>query len=160
MAFDQGKTLGFHRREVLLPEGNLLDLREPDVLRETHGHFLRAVKDAQSALRGATRILLNGSPRPRTGDAAKVDLGAQALQQAIDACYIDRLLAAARRRREADETVMAEWQQMLHHLTLEAFAATRDLIPIPITRRLQREVEADAFLRRKLAAQMIDSSTT
>ncbi len=151
MAFDQGKTLGFHSREVLLPEGNLLDLRDPDLLRETHGEFLRRVKDAQSALRGAARILLNGSPRPRTGDAAKIDLSAQALQYAVDTVYVDALLDAVRRRRAGEATAVDEWSARVRTMALDAHAATQAMVPTPTTQRLRREVEAESFVRRKLA---------
>jgi hypothetical protein len=151
MAFDQGKTLGFHRREVLLPEGNLLDLREPDLLRETHGAFLRDVKEAQSALRGAARILLHGVPRKRSGDGPKVELGAAALQHAVDDVYLEALLEAVRRRRSGDTSGLDDWAAQVRAMALAAFEQTRALLPTPSTQRLRREIDAESYLRRKLA---------
>jgi hypothetical protein len=152
MAFDQGKTLGFHRREILLPEGSLLDLREPDLLRSTHAEFLRIVKDAQSALRGAARILLNGAPKPREGDKPKVDAGAQMLQHAVDEVYLDALLEAARERRAGSEDVAGRWAARVREMALETHRSAQAMVPVPSARRLQREVEAESYLRRKLAA--------
>ncbi|MCU0623517.1 MAG: hypothetical protein MUF53_06575 [Gemmatimonadaceae bacterium] len=160
MAFDQGKTLGFHRRELLLPEGNLLDLREPDLVRSIHGEYLRVVKDAQAALRGAARILLNGAPKPREGDKAKIDAGAQALQRHVDDIYPDALLEAAREKRGGVEDVSTRWVERIRGLALEVHREAQSMLPVPATRRLQREVEAESYLRRKLPAAVRPSITT
>lgn len=150
MAFDQGKTLGFHRREVLLPEGNLLDLREPDLLREMHGAFLRHVKEAQGALRGAARILLQGVPRKRPGDEAKAEFGATALQHAVDDVYLDALLEAVRRHRSGDASGLEDWAGRVRDMALAVFEQTKASLPTPSTQRLRRQIDAESFLRRKL----------
>jgi hypothetical protein len=154
MAFDQGKTLGFHHREILVPAGNYLDLEAPGMLRALHAEFLQVVKDAQYALRAAARILLLGSPKPRPHVAARTDAGAQALQAAVDAVYVDRLLAAARAVREGagDAHGVDAWRAWVRAQALRAFDETRHAVPTPTSTRYQREVTADACLRRNLAA--------
>lgn len=151
MAFDQGKTLGFHQRDVLVPAGNYFDFDAPDHVRALHTQFLQVAKNAQSALRAAARILLLGTPKPDRHAAAKTDAGAQALQHVVDAAYIDHLLAAARRARAGDERGVDAWRAWVRDAAMMAFERARHAIPTSTSTRWQREVSADAYLRRKLA---------
>jgi CRISPR system Cascade subunit CasA len=160
MAFDQGKTLGFHHREILVPAGNYLDFEDGGEIRALHADFLQVVKDAQAALRAAARILLLGSPKPNRHAAAKTEAGAQTLQSAVDAVYVDRLLAAARAARAGDANSVDAWRAWVREQALRAFEQTRHAVPTPTSTRYQREVSAEAYLRRKLAAPQPEATLT
>jgi len=149
-AFEQGKTNGFHQREVLLPETGIAFLRDPEPVKQTHADMLHLAKEAKSAIRGATRILMAGTPRPREGDDAKVERPARELDRAIDREYIPALLAAAERRARGDQDYLAEWGQRLTVLTRRVFEQTREAIPTSGARRYEREILAASWLDYRL----------
>jgi len=96
VAYEQGKTVGFHRREVRLPAvGGVAWLSHPDPVRAAHALLLQRVSEVKSALRGAARIVLSGEPRPRPNDAKKVEPPAALLEARVDQVYLDHLFRAA-----------------------------------------------------------------
>lgn len=145
-AFEQGKTLGFHRfRAPLPPDHRRLLLDRSDELRAAHASMLSQVQAAQSALRGAARIALTGEPRPKEGDRDRVELGAALLEDDVDAVYLSRLFEVA-----GGERSEASWT---HWLAERAFARLPDVlnvIPIPLSENFGRRVGAERFLRAKL----------
>lgn len=150
-AFEQGKTSGFHQREVLLPSTSAIAfLADPAPVQQTHAEMLRLAKAAKSAIRGATRILLSGTPKPREGDDAKVEGPARELEHAIDRIYIPTLLAAAERRARGDMDYLAEWGERLTDLTRSIFQQTMRGIPTSGARRYEREILAASWLDYRL----------
>lgn len=151
-AFERGKTLGFHHREVLLPAGFVKrrPWDDPDPAREAHRQMLATVSDAKSALRGAARFLLAGSPRPRQGDQGKVEAPARLLEQRVDQIYLERLFEASELERQGDDSYRRSWGEEVADMALEAFRETREAIPSAAARRYEREVRAESWLRGRL----------
>lgn len=154
MAFDQGKTLGFHRREVLVPTASYDDVNDVRIVQGLHEQYMHVVANAVNALRAAARLLLLGSAKPNRHAAAKTNGGAQALQAAVDAEYVERLLAAARAvRDDGDEARgVATWRERVAVLAERAFRETSGAIPVSTNARWEREVRAEAYLKSKLRA--------
>lgn len=150
-AFEQGKTGGFHNREILLPSASVFSfLANPEPIQQTHTEMLHRAKAAKSAIRGATRILLGGTPKPRDGDDAKVDGPARELERAIDRVYIPTLLSAAERRARGDMDYLAEWSERLSELTRSTFQKAMPGIPTSGARRYEREILAASWLDYRL----------
>lgn len=153
-AYEQGKTGGYHRREVLLPTsggGEVIGwFSNPDPVRKAHTAMYDAVRNAKSALRGAARILLAGSPRPREGDAAKVEPPAALLERVVDAAYLEHLFAAAAALEAGRDDWLTEWLQWLSAEAEVAFRASLGLLPTSTGRRWEREVGAESYLGFKL----------
>src|SRR5690606_22246001 len=150
-AFEQGKTGGFHNREILLPSASVFSfLANPEPIQQTHTEMLHRAKAAKSAIRGATRILLAGTPKPRDGDDAKVDGPALELERAIDRVYIPALLSAAERRARGDMDYLAEWSERLSELTRSTFQQAMRGIPTSGARRYEREILAASWLDYRL----------
>lgn len=152
-AYEQGKTAGFHRREVPLPaQGGISWLSQPAPLRRVHALLLKLVGEAKSALRGAARIVLSGDPRPRPHDARKVEAPAALLEARIDQVYLDFLFGATAQLEAEGDTARFELP-LLDWLGSEARAALRgglDSLPCNTNERLAREVRAEAFLSARL----------
>lgn len=151
VAYEQGKTGGFHRREVLLPPGIADLFTDPDPVRATHAQMLKRVKDAKSALRGAARIYMTGTPRARDGDAARADLPAGEIEPRVDAVYLDHLFTFADRQAGGDESWLWEWGGVLRDLARNAFRRTLPTLPGSLARRYERETAAWDYLGYKLA---------
>ncbi|MGH7664306.1 MAG: hypothetical protein ACRENI_08455 [Gemmatimonadaceae bacterium] len=152
MAYEQGKTGGFHRREIVLPARYGRRRSEDiDQLRAAHGEMLQCVKEAKSALRGAFRIYLTGSPKPRESDASPVEAGLELLDADIDAVYLLRLFDAAKRRSENDNTWDTQWRTELSTLARESFERARRGLPSSVARFYQRSVDARSYLEWKLS---------
>jgi hypothetical protein len=150
-AFEQGKTGGFHYREVILPSTNVFAFfANPEPVQEAHKAMLNQAKDAKSAIRGATRILLAGSPKPRDGDGDKVDPPARALESKIDQIYISTLLAAAERHAQGDAGYLVKWGRKLTDLTESTFRQAMKGIPTSGARQLEREIYAMTWLNYRL----------
>lgn len=155
-AYEQGKTGGFHRRVVLLPTGGGYDvfnwLQEPKPVRIAHTAMLDRVKKTKSALRGAARILLSGSPKPREGDATKVEAATGLLEQRVDAAYLEHLFetAAGVEQGNGDDWI-DPWAVWLTEQAIGVFRASLGMLPGNTNQRWEREIGAESFLRFKLA---------
>lgn len=150
-AFEQGKTDGFHYREIPIPSTSTFSFfTNPEPLEEAHRTMLQMARDAKSAIRGAARILLAGSPKPRDGDGNKVDKPAQLLEHEIDRVYIPTLLAASERHAQNDMGYVGEWGETLTELTRRAFQESKDGIPTAGARRYEREIYAESWLGYRL----------
>lgn len=150
-AFEQGKTDGFHYREVPIPSTSFITfLANPEPVGEAHHTMLQMARNAKSAIRGAARILLAGSPKPRDGDGDKVERPAKQLEDEIDRIYIATLLASAERHAQGDMNYIAEWGETLTHLTRQIFHDTKQGIPTSGARRYEREIYASTWLDYRL----------
>jgi len=146
-AFEQGKTCGFFYREVLFPSQNAIAfLANPEPVAAVHKVMLRMAKEAKSAIRGATRILLAGSPKPRDGDGNKVEKPAQQLEHAIDQVYIPTLLKAAEQYAKGDMKYVEDWGRTLTEITRSTFRDIMRGIPTSGARRYEREIYATTWL--------------
>lgn len=149
-AFEQGKTVGFHRREVLLPGDSRAYLNDSQPLRQIHGELMERVRRVKSALNGAGRVLLAGVAKPREGDGDKIAASATLLETAVDSAYLGVLLDAARRSSDGDDSWRAGWAQQLSDWALAAFHDGMAAIPRATARRYEREVHAWSWLHRQL----------
>ncbi len=156
-AYEQGKTGGYHRREVLLPTTGgrdvipwINDRSDTNPARKAHTGMYSAARDAKSALRGAARILLAGSPRPREGDASKVEAPAALLEQAVDAAYLEHLFTAAAALEAGRDDWLAEWLEWLSDQAKQAFHASLGMLPTSTGRHWEREINAESFLGYRL----------
>lgn len=146
-AYEQGKTGGFHYREVLLPTTSTFSfLAQPEPVQAAHTAMLAMARAAKNAIRGATRVLLAGSPRRRDGDEVKVEGPARALDRVIDRTYIPTLLAAAERHAHGDLSYLTDWGLVLTALTRTAFEEAMKSVPTSGARRYEREVFALTWL--------------
>lgn len=155
VAYEQGKTGGFHRRLVLLPPGTVDVLAEPDSdlalhVRATNAEMLERVKDARGAVRGAARIYLTGSPGGRDADA-RADRATDGVEPRVDAIYLDRLVANAKRRVGGDETWQWTWGAELREIARDVFEAALPALPVSTVRRFERETGARSYLEHRLA---------
>jgi CRISPR-associated protein Cse1 (CRISPR_cse1) len=151
-AYEQGKTNGFFRREVLIPfrpHGSPVFTRPPDVA-DVHHIMLRKVVDAGRALRGAVRVLMHGEPKPRTGDDAAAHLPVAFLEERLDEIYVDRLLANGDRHLSGDEGWEGDWSESLRRLSLKAFNTVEPAVPTSSATRFERRADAHRYLDRKL----------
>lgn len=150
-SFEQGKTSGFFYREVPLPSMNVLAfLADPEPVQVAHEPMLQMARAAKSAIRGASRIILAGTPKPRDGDGDKVERAAHALEHEIDRVYIPTLLAAAERQAQGDEGYLEEWGQALTELTRDIFRSAIRALPSSGARRYEREIYATSWLDYRL----------
>lgn len=156
-AFEQGKTVGFYRREVVLPRIAADLFADPEPVREVHTEMLARVRDVKFALTGAARILLAGEPKRRDGDEGKVARPADHFDAFVDREYLDSLLRAAERHRREDDTWRGEWARRLTILALASFQETRDAVPTSTARRFERTVRAQSWLERRLRRIRIDA---
>lgn len=149
-AFEQGKTVGFHRREVLLHSNTSELFGNPAPARAAHGEMLNMVRDAKSALRGAVRILLSGTTRPREGDDDKIALPTDDLDASVDRIYLDALLDAAVRYESEDTSWRIRWARHLEELALKSFDATAGSVPTATSRQYERQALAKNRLEHRL----------
>lgn len=152
IAFERGKTVGFHRREILLPTSFVRrrPWDDPDPARKAHRTMLTTVGDAKSALRGTARFLLAGSPRPREGDQGKIDAPARLLEERVDRIYLDQLFEAAELEKDGDESYRTAWGEKIADMALAAFRDAKDEVPSVSSRSYEREVRAESWLRGRL----------
>lgn len=156
-AYEQGKTGGYHRREVLLPTSGGRDVipwinddSPTNPVRRAHTAMYDAVRDAKSALRGAARILLNGEPRRREGDDAKVNPVADQLEQVVDAAYLEHLFTAAGALDAGRDDWLTKWLRWLSKEAEKVFRASLGMLPTSTGRRWERETSAESYLGYKL----------
>jgi len=149
-AFEQGKTVGFYHREVLLQSNASELFGNPDPARAVHEEMLNMVRDAKSALRGAVRILLSGTTRPREGDDDKIALPTDDLDARVDQIYLDKLLAAALSYESGDTSWRISWARTLEELALGSFASTAGSIPTATSRQYERHALAKNQLEYRL----------
>lgn len=155
-AFEQGKTRGFHRRVVELPkqarQSNFFHSRiEP--LHRAHAQMLDATGRAKRALRSALTIVLTGEPRPRDEDRRKTGSCLEYLEALVDRNYLDKLFEAAQLEESDDPT--RGYRDWLFEVTVQqAFPRGINSLPRTEGRRLERQVNAEAYLRGRLRKEL------
>lgn len=149
LAFEQGKTLGFHQRIVPIFRSDIGILGSPEPLRAAHEFMGNAVKEANSALRGALRILLHGKPRRREGDEGPLNKAGAPLMHRVEEHYVGMLFEAGRREMKDDDGYKGEWVERLQTWAREAFLQAEAALPRSEARRYERSVGAESFLNRR-----------
>lgn len=156
LAFEQGKTRGFHRREIRLPKRavrtKLLSTRtEP--LHEAHNTMLNATSQVKRRLRSALALVLTGSPRVTDDVRTKTATALRYLEEHVDRQYLDFLFAAAIDTTADDRTL--PYRLWLFDLAvLEVLPEALQALPRSEARRLQQEISAEAYLRSQLRADL------
>ena len=159
MAFEQGKTRGFHQREVRLPRqrSSLLRLsRDAPIVAAVHQQMLEKTTMAKRALRSALALVLSHDPLPRDADRAKMTGDVNALDALIDGVYIDYLIEAATSAPGDDATrpyrswlfdTIVTGRPGLHE---SIFRSAIRSLPRSVARRFEEEVRSEAYLRARL----------
>ncbi|CAN5750347.1 hypothetical protein BH23GEM7_BH23GEM7_06300 [soil metagenome] len=154
IAYKQGGTEGFHRRELVLPASGPRRLGSPEPVRKAHGQMLKVVGNTEEAVKKAIRVLLRGETKkgqnpPRVDPRPGAD-AVRHLNALLDRIYLDELFAMADRLDAGDTTWILDWAATVRRMTWEAFEHTIAVLPLPDTRRWQRIVVARQRLRREL----------
>lgn len=157
VAYEQGKTQGFHRRTLLLPAHTVGYLADPDPVRATHRQMLDRVVEVKRALRSASRLYMTGTPRGRTGDERRAELAGDRFERALDAeaslenSYPAHLFRFTARRQADDDGWTWEWGAHLRVLARTAFEEALPLLPQTTSRHFERESAAWSYLEFRLA---------
>lgn len=159
MAFEQGKTRGFHRREVRLPRQRSSRLRlsgQVPLVAALHQQMLEQTTRAKRALRSAIALVLSHDPLPRDSVRAKMTTGIDGLEALIDGVYIDFLIDAATSE-GADDPTRPYRQWLFDSIVVgrsgghEAiFEAAITSLPRSVARQFEDKVRSEAYLRARL----------
>lgn len=154
VAFEQGKTLGFHRREVLLPISQVggSTFEDPEPLRAAHLFMLTKIQEAKTILRSAARIVLSGNPKPRRGDEERVNVASGLLDTFAEEndMYLRTLFEAGAMERSNDRSYQASWLEWVADRARRAFRRALPRLPSPGAQRLEREMNAENYLEGRL----------
>lgn len=155
LAFQQGKTRGFHRRMVRLPKppprlSFSQHLRDP--VQQAHPEMLEATRRTGSALRSAFAMLMRGAPRPREEDRRRTEHVLAGFDAAVDGAYLTYLLDVPNRARDlpSEEVTLAYRQWLFDRATRTVFPAGVASLPRASSRSFEYEVRAEAYLRGRL----------
>lgn len=149
LALSQGKTLGFHRREIRLPKGFVMRgftrvQARVDVLHET---MLKATQDAKRVLRGAFGVLWRGKPQVRDNDRQKLDAIADQLDRYVDGVYIETLLNASATDESLEVATRSYRQSLFDIVTNDIFPAAVNSVPRSAAREMEALTRSEAYLR-------------
>ncbi|MDX2193332.1 MAG: type I-E CRISPR-associated protein Cse1/CasA [Gemmatimonadales bacterium] len=148
MAFDQGKTLGFHRRVVQLPSEVAAD---PAPIAVFVASLLDAAKEAESALEAAIRTWLSGTPKPRSGDLARIQRLRGDLTSRVDRAFIELLPRMhGRQGDEWIERMLEDWRRRLVKECRGALERVMRATPTRVSISHERRVGANSVLSARL----------
>lgn len=163
MAFEQGKTRGFHRRELRLPRQRSRLMRLPaqlPLIPALHQQMLAQTTKSKRALRSALALLLSHNPLARDSDREKMGVAINSLDTRIDAVYIDFLIDAA--TSEEGEDATQAYRQWLFDIIVmgrpgqhdSVFANAIRSLPRSVGRQFEDEVRSEAYLRARLRREL------
>lgn len=147
VAFDQGKTMGFHQRVIELPRLSVLDPAPHALLLDA---MLTDAKSAESALAAAGRTWMSGSARPKKGDRGRVDRCRSFLTERIDRLFFAEVTALIDKVRRSGLTdgAQARWRTALAAAARTSLQEVMSATPVPSARRFERAALAvDALTR-------------
>ena len=155
LAFEQGKTLGFHRKVLPLPIGRAsrASFTRPEPFREAHARMLAVLRDGKSILVGSARIVLTGAPSKR-GKAEHELVGLPLARLEVFAeegdAYLDHLFRFGQREHAGDESWEEEWRKWVSERAGRAFMQALPMLPSPVGQRVRREADALNYLEARL----------
>lgn len=149
LALSQGKTLGFHRREVRLPRQLVrrgLNYYQPraDAL---HAAMLTNTRDTKRVLRSSFGVLWKGSPKVRDNDKKKVDGISNELDLRVNQIYIEALLDASTSDQPIQDATLSYRQWLFDVTTSQIFPAAVNSVPRSLAREMEALTRAEAYLR-------------
>jgi hypothetical protein len=145
MAFDQGKTVGFHRRLVNVPTDVVVD---PEPVSILVVGMLQDARIAERALVSAIRVWMNGSRKPTAGDRALMERLRQGLTTSIDEAFVELMPTLRALKLDEDlEPRRSAWRLRLEALSARALRRVFESTPVPSASRYERHVAAFAKLR-------------
>jgi hypothetical protein len=159
MAFEQGKTRGFHTRTVRLP---LRAVRrglfgfDAEPIHAAHQQMLEDTGAVtRRALQSMMALILTGEPRATEEARRKMHAVLQRFDAEVDRVYLDQLFAAAELVAEGVE----DWEQPYRSWLFEL--AVGQILPFALSslprsqgRRMEEEVRAEAYLRGRLRREL------
>jgi hypothetical protein len=155
VAYKQGGTEGFHRRELILPASGPKRLGNPQPIRKVHNHMLNTVGKAEKALKTAVEVLLRGEREKRSNPPKVNPRGPQKavhhLDDLLDRIYLDELFALTERYEAGDSFWATDWAARVCDAAWDAFDLAAAVLPLPDSRRWQRTVVARRRLRIELS---------
>ncbi len=147
VAFDQGKTIGFHQRFIVLPRLSVLDPEPHALLLDA---MLTDAKAAESTLAAAARVWMSGSAKPKKGDRSRVDHCRSYLTQRIDSLFFSEIAALMRNASEQGsiDGAQGRWRRALRASARRALDEVMASTPVPTARRFERAAMAEDSLSR------------
>lgn len=147
VAFDQGKTIGFHQRFMELPRLSVLDPEPHALLLDA---MLTDAKSSESALTAAARVWMSGSAKPKKGDRSRVDHCRSFLTNRIDKLFFTEIASLMRNATELGtiDDAQGQWRSSLETAARSALDEVMASTPVPIARRFARAADAEDALRR------------
>ena len=149
-AFGQGKTAGYHHREVILPPEARPFLDDPQPLQEVDEQLMKTVSESKKAVAGATRTLLHGDAGKRKGDDGQAALAGTALDLLVDQRYVESLVRFSDAYARGETEWVDEWVKVVSGLARDAFGQTAQGLPKSTNTMFERRVRADAYLGSRL----------
>jgi hypothetical protein len=152
VAFDKGKTIGFHQRFVELPRLSVLDPEPHALLLDA---MLTDAKSSESALAAAARVWMSGTAKPKKGDRGRVDHCRSFLTRRIDQLFFAKIAQLMRSASELGtiDAAQAQWRSSLSTAAHTALTDVMASTPVPTARRFARAADAEDALRRGLLRQ-------
>ncbi len=151
-AYEQGKTLGFHRRSVRLPRGARAFGRlfgAGSIVASVHHKMLELTQNAKKTLRSALSLLLTHEYLASDSARAKIDERLYTLDALIDAHYLDFLFEAALADDAENRTrLYSKW--LFETIVNEIYPAAARALPRSEGRHFADRVISEAYLRAKL----------
>ena len=150
LAFQQGKTRGFHRRAVRLPSPPpklTFAQHYRDPVQQAHPVMLEATNQTRRALCAAFALLMRGVPRPRDDDRRRTEHVLTRFDGLVDAEYLRYLFEVP--RLSGDRTLpYRRW--LFETATKVVFPEGVTSLPRTSGRQLEHEVRAESYLRWRL----------
>ncbi len=165
IAFEQGKTRGFHRRVVRLPlravrQGLFGQRVEP--IHQVHRAMLEDTgPTARRALQSGISMLVAGTPKPSADLRRKAEPVLLRFDDEVDRHYLKFLFRGAQEQADGDEGWRGTYRDWLYWLVVhEVFPVAVRSMPRNVGRRFEQEVKAEAYLTRQLkkAFDLFDST--
>lgn len=155
VAFEQGKTRGFHRRVVRLPlkavrQGLFGQQIEP--IHRVHRTMLDDTGNhARRALQSGISMLLSGTPKPSDDLRRKAEPVLLRFDDEVDRHYLDFLFQGAEQEANDDQGWRDTYRDWLYRLVVhEVFPIAVRSLPRNVGRRFEQEVRAEAYLTTRL----------
>ena len=150
LAFEQGKTCGYHRREVLLPPEVRPFLDDPIPLYEVDEQSMRIVAETKNAIRAAIRLLVHGAPQRKKGDDGVVDRSTKQFDRLVDQQYLPHLIQSSVAHGRGEAEWVDEWAESVGDMARTAFLESVSATPCSTNTKLERRVRAEAYLGARL----------